>query len=742
MLSLPKGFGLLSGSLGGGWSVLSGTPGTDRLLGNTPTDDLAISVFSREGVTPIVGDLAKSAAPHQPGYDRPVQNGQCGHYDNTDDHTLISDSTDFDITDNLTVMFWAKGDDAAVAADEYVVAKYDLTGDKREWAAVIKNVSTVGYFSILFGDPSDGTFEGEWRADTPQSINVWRHYAFTFTGGTVQLYIDGVAVDGSLTAGTGIPATLNNEDADLTIGSGLDSGSAAFFYDGQVFDVRMYDTTILTAAQILDISTNKTILTTNLVGMWKIDEQAGTTAYDSSGNGNDGTQTGITPSTFYAPQDVYSFQNNVGYSDGGSGVFIPRDESSVLLDATGGALDYTGKAPMDVPLEGSNCLTGDGTDDCVNSSTTVTAYPYSMCAWVITSTSTGVVTFLGDSSVDNNYSRMYLSSGKISALSRSGIPQTEAISTTSVDDGIPHHVAAVYASATSRKIYVDGVLENTDTTSITPTGIDVFEAFRSGDSTPALYFTGQIFDARLYDVELTDDQVTSIFETGDTSVAADTHWPFAEDAGITAYDVSGNDNHGTLTNFTLAAAWGTTQDVYHYNITKGFSLYEHASTDDMYVPYGADGNALSITPQTGYTKTRDNPSGAWHNGAETTLDFLNLVGGTSDPPIIANAAVTPNSAWNLTDISLINSGTLTINLYYQVIKGTVDGHTIGEIFESDGTETPDASNYVVLLDQSFFYRITLSSDVPTKADRMYFYESLQTGAELVSLSERTTPIHL
>lgn len=90
----------------------------------------------------------------------------------------------------------------------------------------------------------------------------------------------------------------------------------------------------------------------------------------------------------------------------------------------------------------------------------------------------------------------------------------------------------------------------------------------------------------------------------------------AEGAGDTVYDKSSNGNDGAITSTDLPAVWGNTQDVFVNNIANGFSLYEHATLDKMYVPYGVDGNPLTITPQTGYTKTSDNPAGPWYNGSE------------------------------------------------------------------------------------------------------------------------------
>lgn len=101
----------------------------------------------------------------------------------------------------------------------------------------------------------------------------------------------------------------------------------------------------------------------------------------------------------------------------------------------------------------------------------------------------------------------------------------------------------------------------------------------------------------------------------------------------TLLDVSGNNNHPVNTSSvdtTALQPLGATND-YHYNILRGHSLWQKSGNPDILVPYGLDGNPLSVTPGTtpgidsGYTKTSDNPADYWNNGAETGF----IVGATT-----------------------------------------------------------------------------------------------------------------
>jgi len=93
------------------------------------------------------------------------------------------------------------------------------------------------------------------------------------------------------------------------------------------------------------------------------------------------------------------------------------------------------------------------------------------------------------------------------------------------------------------------------------------------------------------------------------------HYAGSEEAGIIWHD-DVNDEHLTFVN---TPSWGT-QDSYFWSEAVGYSLYEHASTADIFVPLKSDGTALSITPPSGYTKTSDNPAGSYHNDSPALLE--------------------------------------------------------------------------------------------------------------------------
>jgi hypothetical protein len=67
-----------------------------------------------------------------------------------------------------------------------------------------------------------------------------------------------------------------------------------------------------------------------------------------------------------------------------------------------------------------------------------------------------------------------------------------------IEEGVWHHVVGVWAADDSRTVFLDGVEHETNTTTVSPTGLDTSEAGRLADSTPNWEFDGPIFDLRVY----------------------------------------------------------------------------------------------------------------------------------------------------------------------------------------------------------------------------------------------------
>jgi hypothetical protein len=150
----------------------------------------------------------------------------------------------------------------------------------------------------------------------------------------------------------------------------------------------------------------------------------------------------------------------------------------------------------------------DGTDDAVGAGVQLVAgYPFTLSAWVNTTDTTGTIFSLYDTGVAT-YQEIGIDSGNASADSVTSGSGASALSASTVNNGAWHHVVGVFASATSRAIYVDGRLETTNTSSVTfGSGIDSWSIGIRESSNP---IEAQIDDVRIYNYELTAAQIRKI----------------------------------------------------------------------------------------------------------------------------------------------------------------------------------------------------------------------------------------
>lgn len=145
-------------------------------------------------------------------------------------------------------------------------------------------IKADGQFRAFIGTPNDTT--------SLPAINSgeWVNLVLTRSGSTGSFYYNGVLAE-TLTLPT---SAMNN--IDISIGQ---NKSSAYPFDGQIAGFKLFNTA-LTAAQVADLYNNPekvvpTGVDNTALKLWlPMQEGAGTTAYDGSGNGNHGTISGAT----------------------------------------------------------------------------------------------------------------------------------------------------------------------------------------------------------------------------------------------------------------------------------------------------------------------------------------------------------------------------------------------------------------------------------------------------------------
>ncbi|GAA5482207.1 LamG-like jellyroll fold domain-containing protein [Haloferula sargassicola] len=116
---------------------------------------------------------------------------------------------------------------------------------------------------------------------------MWHHFAATYDGAAMMLYVDGLPVASAEASGS-IPA--GNDP--LYIGTKTPDSVAGDHWSGDLDDVRLYGVA-LGGAKIAEMAGAD--LGTGLVGHWRLDQTSGTNVPDSSGLANHGTLTSPHP---------------------------------------------------------------------------------------------------------------------------------------------------------------------------------------------------------------------------------------------------------------------------------------------------------------------------------------------------------------------------------------------------------------------------------------------------------------
>jgi len=217
--------------------------------------------------------------------------------DGTGDYLSVSDSTSLSPTAELTV--------SAIASPSASIATKAL---------VVKDTS---YRMVTDGSGNplcqihDGT---SWQTAAGSSVALslltWQTVNCVYNGSQTQVY-----VNGSLRGSSTVTVSISDNANALRIGS--DAGGTYGDFNGNIDDIRIYRRAF-SPSEIQNLYN----WAPGPVGYWKLDEGTGTSAYDSSSNGNTATLTGSginwTPGKFGSGLS-FPGTNGSNYYDAGSG---------------------------------------------------------------------------------------------------------------------------------------------------------------------------------------------------------------------------------------------------------------------------------------------------------------------------------------------------------------------------------------------------------------------------------------
>jgi hypothetical protein len=222
------------------------------IVSNSPPEGLGVSIVETEVVTETRCTALE--------------------FDGVDDYIDVPTSSSMEYDDDLTVEMWIRWDGETSAEWQWIMAHGD------HW-------SDYGYRLQIFEDG----YMGWWShgatgglSSTPIDTGTWFHLAGVREGTTWTIYIDGGASHMVTTS-----SVHNGSGQDLWVGGSGDAPEYSF--DGAIDQLRISNIARYTS----DFTPEDTLEDDgDVVMMWALDEATGSTATDSTANGNDGTISG------------------------------------------------------------------------------------------------------------------------------------------------------------------------------------------------------------------------------------------------------------------------------------------------------------------------------------------------------------------------------------------------------------------------------------------------------------------
>jgi hypothetical protein len=279
-----EGYGDTANNIGNGGSSLNG--------------DLAGS-----GTTcPQSGDSACPTWSNEGKYGKALDFEDSG---TTDDYVDIGSGTDINIDEgDFTLSAWVNLE--SIGTDRCIICQGDAGGSR-----AIELRYDHGDTRFEFDVNASGWKYAKFDQLVPPSLSTWYHVVGVRDGSIIKIYVNGA--QGATTAAIG---TITNMDSD-SWSIGRDGDSNGRYWDGQIDEAKIYNFALTDdqirllyngsyAASFGALSTASSSATINSsarsycppgdtgtcnppVAEWKLDEKTGSTAYDTSGNGNTGT---------------------------------------------------------------------------------------------------------------------------------------------------------------------------------------------------------------------------------------------------------------------------------------------------------------------------------------------------------------------------------------------------------------------------------------------------------------------
>lgn len=413
----------------------------------------------------------------------PGKYGSAVDFDGVNDRVTTGDNIDFGASDDFTIAFWIRKQ-TATSTDAAIAKKSSTLATNAGYEIHISaNTNQINFIA------ADGVEQFELDG-VNLTANTWQHLAIVWDDDSTtntDIYLDGVK---QIAAQTGTQSSIDSITNTQTLTFGSESGSNDTNFLGQMDEIKIFNYALSPAQVSYEYNRGRPI------AWFKLDECSGSTAYDASGRGNNGT---------ISAGDTSGDNDTVGTCGSGTSTEMWNDGTTGKRNSS---LDFDGTND-NIDMNDVNILDADSTGTASNPLT-----DFTISGWFNRDTATTTDTILakrnGIANTDDGYI-VYLDASTDQLIFEiSDTADTDEYSMTSTSTFTStgwNHFAVVWDddSATNSKIYING-LDDNETHSGTIANIGQANNsvdFKIGDESDATTTTGQNpFDGRLDDIRV------------------------------------------------------------------------------------------------------------------------------------------------------------------------------------------------------------------------------------------------
>lgn len=581
----------------------------------------------------------------------------CLSFDGSNDFVTLTDNG-LDVGSNdFTITTWINGTNSP--SQPFFVDKRRTYGLATAGYTLLTNSS--GYVQLRLADGTNGPYVFNGTSNILDSN--WHHVAAVINRiqGTVTLYVDGKSQGGNQT----INSLLGNLDNALSARLGTKDLTATNAFNGKMDELRIYNSALSAEQVRLDMNVGKAMTFGGVSGAseasdladgagdpsvaeWRFDEKTGGTAYDTSGNGNDGAISN--PSW-----------RSAKYGAGIGSTINGLSEGALVGDPASGILDFSD--------------TQDFTISAWFKGTSIESTPYIIWKGASSASNDGYMMRINNSSsVTIRYA---------DGVSFDGVSGT----TTNLLDNTWHHLLMVMdrdggqVGTSGFHLYYDGLKIASDTTLSAGSAANNTDGLTIGEINDALEFDGVVDHVKIYDYARTPAQIAYDYNRG----APIAHWKFDECEGSTIHDSAGT-NNGTL---TVTTTGGNSAGVGTCNTANSAWGSGASGKFGASLNFDGDGDCVDLGDTFNFDLLKPFSMSAWIKRQAGGITIMGKYGGQTRLTLDASGTL----QFTRSGVTIESSYDLGTNQWY-LVTATYDGINLRMYVDGKSVSDPVASGSI------------------------------------------------